>query len=47
MVGDVTVKSDNDTIPAHQARPEASRQYPVIVVLSEIWGLHEYICDSV
>jgi carboxymethylenebutenolidase len=45
MVGDVTVKSGNDSIPAYQAYPSAPGQYPVIVVISEIWGLHEYIRD--
>jgi carboxymethylenebutenolidase len=45
MAGDVMVQSGNDTIPAYQAHPEASGQYPVIVVISEIWGLHEYIRD--
>jgi carboxymethylenebutenolidase len=45
--GDVTVKSGNDTIPAYQARPDKAGQYPVIVVISEIWGLHEYIRDVV
>jgi carboxymethylenebutenolidase len=45
VAGDVTVKSGNDTLPAYQARPEAAGKYPVIVVISEIWGLHEYIRD--
>ena len=45
MAGDVTVKSGSDTIPAYQAYPDKPGQYPVIVVISEIWGLHEYIRD--
>ena len=45
VAGDVAVKSGNDTIPAYQAHPDKPGQYPVIVVISEIWGLHEYIRD--
>jgi carboxymethylenebutenolidase len=43
--GDVTIKSGNDTIPAYQAYPSAAGKYPVIIVISEIWGVHEYIRD--
>lgn len=44
---DVSVKSGHDAIPAYQARPDKPGQYPVVVVISEIWGLHEYIRDVV
>jgi carboxymethylenebutenolidase len=43
--GDVTIKSGDDTIPAYQAYPSATGKYPVIIVISEIWGVHEYIRD--
>ena len=43
--GDVTIKSGTDTIPAYQAHPSATGKYPVIIVISEIWGVHEYIRD--
>jgi carboxymethylenebutenolidase len=43
--GDVPIKSGNDTITAHEARPDKAGRYPVVVVISEIWGLHEYIRD--
>ena len=45
MAGDVTIKSGNDTIPGYQAYPSTPGQYPVILVISEIWGVHEYIRD--
>src|SRR5438874_9676847 len=45
VAGDVAVKSGSDTIPAYQAYPDKPGQYPVVVVISEIWGLHEYIRD--
>jgi carboxymethylenebutenolidase len=45
VAGEVTVKSGNDAILAYQARPDGAGQFPVVVVISEIWGLHEYIRD--
>jgi carboxymethylenebutenolidase len=47
VAGDVSVKSGSDMIPAYQARPDKPGQFPVVVVISEIWGLHEYIRDVV
>jgi carboxymethylenebutenolidase len=47
VVGDVSIKSGNDTITAYEARPEKPGRYPVVMVISEIWGLHEYIRDVV
>jgi carboxymethylenebutenolidase len=43
--GDVKVQSGRDTIPAYEARPAGAGKYPVIVVISEIWGVHEYVKD--
>jgi carboxymethylenebutenolidase len=34
-------------LPIYQARPAGSGKYPVVVVLPEIWGMHEYIKDVV
>lgn len=44
---DITVESGPEMalIPAYEARPAAAGKYPVIVVISEIWGVHEYIKD--
>jgi carboxymethylenebutenolidase len=47
IAGDVSIKSGNDKITAYEARPEQPGRYPVVVVISEIWGLHEYIRDVV
>jgi carboxymethylenebutenolidase len=44
---DASIKSGNDMIPAYEARPDKPGRYPVVVVISEIWGLHEYIRDIV
>ena len=43
--GDILVASGGDQIPAYEARPAAPGKYPVILVISEIWGVHEYIKD--
>lgn len=44
-VEDVKVQSGRDTIPAYEARPAGAGKYPMIVVISEISGLSEYIKD--
>src|SRR5262245_60965434 len=45
VAGDVSVKSGNDTITAYEAHPDKPGRYPGVMVISEIWGLHEYIRD--
>jgi carboxymethylenebutenolidase len=45
VAGDVSIKSGNDTITAYEARPDKPGRFPVVVVISEVWGLHEYIRD--
>ena len=37
-VGDVAM-------PVYEARPAAAARVPIVVLLSEIWGVHEYIRD--
>ncbi len=45
VIGDITFRSGGDMIPAYEARPAAPGRYPVIIVIHEIFGLHEYIRD--
>ncbi|HYD45954.1 MAG TPA: dienelactone hydrolase family protein [Phenylobacterium sp.] len=33
-------------IPAYMARPDAPGRFPVVVVISEVFGVHEYIRDT-
>jgi len=47
VAGDASIKSGNDTIRAYQAHPDKPGRYPVVVVISEIWGVHEYVRDVV
>jgi carboxymethylenebutenolidase len=33
-------------VPVYEARPAGGGGHPILLVISEIWGLHEYIRDS-
>jgi len=37
--------ADGFELPAYMARPNGSGPYPVVIVVSEIFGVHEYIRD--
>ena len=41
----VMLPSPDQPIPAYLARPAGPGRYPAVVVLSEIFGVHEYIKD--
>ncbi len=45
IVADSPIRSGPDMIPAYEARPASPGQYPVILVIHEVFGLHEYIKD--
>jgi carboxymethylenebutenolidase len=40
-----TVPSDGFPIPLYEARPAAPGKYPVLIVIPEIFGMHEHIRD--
>ena len=42
---DGVVSADNFKIPVYEARPSASGKYPVVIVIPEIFGMHEHIKD--
>ncbi|MGE5856036.1 MAG: dienelactone hydrolase family protein [Syntrophaceae bacterium] len=44
-VSDGTVSSDGFRVPVYEARPPAPGQYPVGVVIPEVFGMHEHIRD--
>jgi carboxymethylenebutenolidase len=44
--GDVEVKIGDYTMPAYEARPASATNAPIVLVISEIWGVHEYIRDN-
>ncbi len=44
-VGAIKIPVADGEIPAYQARPATGTSFPVILVISEIFGVHEYIQD--
>ncbi len=44
-VADGTVVSGNFPVPIYEARPAASGKYPILIVIPEIFGMHEHIKD--
>jgi carboxymethylenebutenolidase len=43
--GEVTVPVGDFKMPAYRAAPEGKRGLPVVLVISEIFGVHEHIAD--
>jgi carboxymethylenebutenolidase len=46
VAGDAEVRIGDYAMPVYEARPATGTDHPILVVISEIWGLHEYIKDS-
>ena len=44
-VGEVTIPVGDFKLPAYRAAPAGVRNAPVVLVVSEIFGVHEYIAD--
>jgi carboxymethylenebutenolidase len=38
--------ADGTPIPVYEAYPDQAGEFPVVMVISEVWGLHEYIRDT-
>ena len=45
VAGEVQVPVADGTLPAYRARPEGEGPFPVMLVIEEIFGVHEYIKD--
>nr|WP_316644152.1 dienelactone hydrolase family protein [uncultured Roseateles sp.] len=45
VVGEVMIPVGDFKMPAYRAVPEGKKNPPVILVVSEIFGVHEYIAD--
>jgi len=43
--GEVTIDSNGFSLPAYRAMPEGRSNLPVVLVVSEVFGVHEYIAD--
>ena len=44
-VGEVTINVGDFQLPAYRAMPAGKNNLPVVLVVSEIFGVHEYIAD--
>ena len=45
VAGEVKVKAQGGDLPAYRAMPAAGSKFPVILVVQEIFGVHEHIRD--
>jgi carboxymethylenebutenolidase len=45
VAGDQVVPVGGVSMPVYEARPATGKDHPIILVISEIWGVHEYIKD--
>jgi carboxymethylenebutenolidase len=45
IAADGQVAAGNFRIPVYEARPAAAGKYPVVIVIPEIFGMHEHIKD--
>ncbi|MBL8482689.1 MAG: dienelactone hydrolase family protein [Rhodocyclaceae bacterium] len=45
IAGEVRIPVADGTIPAYRAAPAGKKHAPVVIVISEIWGVHEHIAD--
>lgn len=46
VIETVTLPSPAGSIPAYVARPNAPGRFPAVLVISEIFGVHDYIKDN-
>jgi carboxymethylenebutenolidase len=45
VAGEVKVKTKDGEMVAYRAMPATGSNFPTILVISEVWGVHEYIAD--
>lgn len=43
--GTITITVDGQAVPVYRAQPEGKSNLPVVLVISEIFGVHEHIAD--
>jgi carboxymethylenebutenolidase len=43
--GEITYKVNGESVRAYRAQPEGKKDLPVVLVISEIFGVHEHIAD--
>jgi carboxymethylenebutenolidase len=45
IAGEVSIPTTDGRIPAYRAMPATGKSFPVVLVVQEIFGVHEYIRD--
>jgi carboxymethylenebutenolidase len=45
MAGDFEVAIGSYNMPVYEARPASGAPAPIVVCISEVWGVHEWVCD--
>jgi len=45
VAGDAVVKIGDYNMPVYEARPAAGTSAPVVIAISEVWGVHEWVKD--
>jgi carboxymethylenebutenolidase len=45
VAGDVTIAAGDSQMPVYRAMPDGMGPFPIILVIEEIFGVHEYIKD--
>lgn len=46
VAGDFTIPVGGFNVPVYEARPASGQNNPIVLVISEVFGVHEYIKDS-
>jgi len=44
--GETTVPTNQGSLPAYFARPAGAGRFPIVLVIEEVFGVHEYIKDT-
>jgi carboxymethylenebutenolidase len=45
VAGDATVAIGSYNMPVYEARPATGTGHPIVIAISEIWGVHEWVKD--
>ena len=45
VAGDQTVAIGSYNMPVYEARPATGTGHPIVIVISEVWGVHEWVKD--
>ena len=46
VAGEVKIPTGDGELPGYRAMPEGAGPFPIVLVIEEIFGVHEYIKDT-